>query len=406
MIWPAIVVLTLCLVAPQAWAWYQLRAARSALAAHHPEQARDSLASCQKVWGDRATVHLLAARAAWQAGDLPGSFIELREAQRLTGATPETAFEWALIQAARGNISEVEEYLHGRAQQSPDDAPLVWEALAEGYLRLYRTPDAMACLNVWLKRHPDNIRALELRGRTYVTGRGVVRGSEDFRKVLALDPSRKQTRWRLIGCLLELGDYDGAAEHLELLNRETPGDPEIAARLARCYIMSQRTNEAGQLLDAALASHPDHGLCLRIRGQLALSLKQPSEAEAVLRRAVVVLPEDYQCQWLLFEAIRQQGKIEEAVAQQRKAEEVKERVERLGELTSRRLAEQPLDPALHYEMAMLLFRTGQPDPAEQWLLSALKLDPNHKPSHAALADHYERRGNMLLAEEHRKKAAP
>lgn len=210
----------------QAWAWHQLRTARAELAAGRPEKAREALAACGRVWGGRPDVHLLASRAARQAGDLDAADHELRECQRLSGgATDETAFEWALTQATAGNVPEVETYLQKQADDRPGAGPFVWEALAEGYLRVYRSLDAMSVVNHWLKRDPDNVRALDLRGRVYVTGKGVARGAEDYRRVLELDPTRADTRWRLTACLLDLGAYEEAAGHLEGFIRDRPGDP-------------------------------------------------------------------------------------------------------------------------------------------------------------------------------------
>jgi predicted Zn-dependent protease len=404
----ATVLVVLGLIAPHAWAWSRLRAARAALASHHPEEARAALDSCRRVWGwDKSpAIHLAACRACWQTDDLEGAVRELRAAQRLTGkATEETAFEWALIQATAGNMTEVEPYLQRRADKSPGaDGPVVWEALAAGYLRIYRTLDAMACLNHWLGRDPNNVRALELRGQTYVTGRGVVRGTEDYRRAIELDPTREATRRRLADALITLGGYEEAVAHLEVLGRAHPDDSGVAAKLARCYNFVGRRNDARRLLDATLARHPEDGLCLRTRGQLALMDDQKAEAEQWLRRAAAAMPEDYQAQWLLFEALRQQGKLNEANEQNRKADEVKERVSRLTELQSRRLAQAPLDPALHSEMGRLLMQTGRGEVGERWLLTALTLDPEHRPSHAALAAYYEGRGDRTKADFHRAKA--
>jgi predicted Zn-dependent protease len=402
------VLLVTGLIAPHVWAWTRLRAARTALAAYHPETARQELTACQRVWGwdGRVSVRLLAAQAARQDGDLLAASAELRAAQNLLGgASDATAFEWALLQASAGNVREVEEYLQRRADQSPDAAPLVWEALTEGYLRVYRTLDAMACVNHWLGRDPNNPRALELRGQTYVTGKGVVRGADDYRRVLELDPMRRQTRWRLIVCLMDLGGYQEAAGHLELFVRDTADDPKAVAMLARCYNFVGRRAEARQILDAALARHPDDGTCLRTRGQLALMDDQKVEAERWLRRAADILPDDYQSQWLLYEALRQQGKLDEAREQNRRADAVKDRAARLSELQSRKLAEFPLDPALHYEMGALLIQTGHGEIGERWLLTALDLDAGHQPSHAALAAYYEGRGDRAKAELHRGRAA-
>lgn len=398
------------LVAPHAWAWWRLREARGAVVRYHPGQARQSLDSCRKVWGwdHSPAVHLLACRAAWQDGDLDAAVGELRAAQRLEGgATERTAFEWALLQAAGGNVTEVDEYLQRKADRSPSaDGQVVWEALASGYLRLYRTLDAMACLDHWLKRDPDNVRALELRGQTYVAGSGAARGAEDYRRVLRLDPSRSATRRRLVDALITLGGYEEAATHLERLAREDPSDVKLTAQLARCCAMTGRGAEASQLVSAALARQPDDPFCLRTRGQIELLAGRPAEAEAALRRSTALVPEDYPAQQLLHQSLLQQGKTAEARAQLAVAEAVRDRAARIGELTSRKLAEHPLDPALHYEMGKLLLDTRHPEAGERWLLNAVGLDPRHRPAHAALADYYEARGERAKAEHHRGKAAP
>lgn len=398
--------LAVALSAPHLWAWYHLRVAHAELKSYHPTVARRSLESCLRVWPDHPSARLLASRAARQAGDLDSASRHLRVCQRLDADMPDAvAFEWALLQAAAGNVREVEEYLNRRANYEPALAPLIWEALAEGYLRTYRTIDAMACLEHWLAHDRDNIRALELRGITFVTGKGVARGSDDLRRVLELDPSRTETRWRLVRCLLALGGYQEAISHLHFLAQDRPDDPEVLVRLARCQRMLGQTEVARQTLDRVLAAHPDHGLALRTRGQFALSAQEPVEAERWLRRAAAVLAEDYQTQWLLFQVLQQQGKTEEAATQLKTAERVRDLAERLGELQSRRLAEQPLDPALHYEMGVLLLRTGHPALGEGWLHSALNLDPTHRPAHAALADYYDRRGDKARADDHRRRAA-
>jgi Tfp pilus assembly protein PilF len=402
----AVALVVVALAAPQVWAWTRLRSARTALTRHDPAAARKALAVCARVWGDRATVRLLACRAAWQDGDAETAVSELRAAQALlNGATEETAFEWALLHASAGDVGEVEEYLQRRAEQSPADAPLVWEALAMGYLVRYRTPDAKACLDLWLLRDPNNARALELRGQTFVTGRGLVRGTEDFRRALELDPTRRNARWHLARALLALARYEEAAQHFEVYMRDAPDDPLATALLARCYNFLGRRGEARELLDRALAAHPDNGTCLRTRGQLALMDNKQAEAEGWLRRAAVALPDDYQAQWLLFEVLRQQGKEQEAKEQSKKAEALKDRNARIAELQSRKFAQTPLDPGPHYEMGMLQIQSGHGEAGERWLLAALDLDPEHRPSHEALAAYYEGRGDRAKAEFHRARAA-
>src|SRR5207245_2130498 len=120
-----IVGLGLGLVGPQAWAWTQLHAARTDLARYHPDAAQTHLARCLRVWPSSLEAHLLASRAARQRGDFAEADQQLRTCQRLLdGTSNEVAQEWALLQAASGNLGEVEEYLQRRTEEDPELPPL------------------------------------------------------------------------------------------------------------------------------------------------------------------------------------------------------------------------------------------------------------------------------------------
>jgi Tfp pilus assembly protein PilF len=124
----------------------------------------------------------------------------------------------------------------------------------------------------------------------------------------------------------------------------------------------------------------------------------------VLKRAAAVAPDDYLSQFLFYESLQKQNKTAEAEAQLQVANAAKERAERLGDLQSRRMYEQPLNPALHYELGVILLRGGHKSVGESWLLSALSLDPNYRPAHAALAEYYAQEGDTKRADEHRRKS--
>ena len=398
----AIAVLLAALVAPHALAAWQYRAAIRDLDRHHPEAASERLNRCVSTWPRSATMRLFASRAARQSGDLEAAQRHLHQARLIAGEPDDDlAFEWALLQASAGNVRETEGYLQKQADARPAEAPLVWESLAEGYLRNYRILDAMSVLDHWLAFAPENVRALELRGRTFITGKGVKRGSDDLRRVLELDPERDDARQRLSRALLDLGAYGEAVPHIERLLKARPDDPELSVRLARCLNMLDRKAEARRALEAALANHSGHGLALRTFGQFELTDGKPAEAEKHLRLAAAAMPDDYQSRWLLYESVRQQGKPD-AAELLKAAEAVRDRSERLGDLQSRRLATQPLEPALHVEMAGLLMNSGRSELAVSWLRSALSLDAGFKPAHRMLAEHFERTGNAALAAEHRK----
>jgi predicted Zn-dependent protease len=395
----------LALAAPHLWAWHHLRAARADLARYHFAAARDHLGRCLRVWPDSAEAHLLASRAARQAGDLAGADRHLRQCQRLRpGTADEVTLEWALLRAARGAPEEVEEYLHRRAAQAPAEAPLIREALAAGYARGYRALDALAELEQWLKQRPDDVQALVARGNVYRKVSAAQSAAADFRRAVELDADRDDARWGLAVSLVEIGRYQEALGHLERLRPRRAGDPELLVRVARCLARLERRDEARRLLEEVLAAHPDDGPALTNLGQLLVQAGRLDEAEGVLRRAARGQPDSYAPHWALYDCLNKQHKDAEARAQLAVADAIKDRAERVAEITTRQLSARPHDPALHYELGKLCLEGGQPEVGETWLLSALRQDPNYRPAHAALAEYYRQRGDAERADRHRRLA--
>jgi tetratricopeptide (TPR) repeat protein len=389
-------------LAPQAYAWYQLRAGRAALERYHNAEARRHLDACLRLWPSSETAHLLAARAARRAG-------EYDEARRHLNACPSTedrdsaAFlEWALLQAVEGDLLGVEEFLQSRAARDPAAAPLVREALAEGNTRMCRLRAANEILDRWLEAEPDNPRALYLRGqlmRPIQPNKSV----PDYRRVVELDPDNDDARWWLAVSLQESGQFGEALTHLEYLRARGWPAHDLRARLARSLDRVGRTDEARALLDTLLAERPDDAYALRVRGQVEYLAGDMPAAEKWLREAVRVRPADYQARHTLAQCLREQHKDDAAQEEQAVAEKVKARQDRLAEIRTREMSLRPDDPALHCLMGVLYASLGNLDVAENWLTSALYVDRDYGPAHAALADLYERQGRdpQQVAEQRR-----
>ncbi|MBI1918422.1 MAG: tetratricopeptide repeat protein [Planctomycetes bacterium] len=402
------------------WAWYHFFKGRADLERYHAKDALDHFNKCLKVWPGSADVHFLASRAARREAaeehhedkeaaeqSLAAAEEHLRECQRLRGgASEETAFEWALLHASAGDLPSTEPFLRQRLREQPQDAPLVLEALAEGYLRMYRILDALGCLDQWLHDDPDNVRALLLKGNLFWQVKAPLKAIPEYRRVLELDAEQHEVRWRLARCLLDVGRNDEALTLLEQVRKRRPDDPEVLVRIARCQNLLGRSPQARELLDAVLAREPDNGAALRTRGEIALLKGDIEDAERWLRRAVRVLPDDYQTNWALHRALTEGGKVDEARRQGARARELEQRLERLAEIGTRKLSERPHDPALHCEMGELLLVMGHKELGERWLLSALEQDPRYRPAHAALAKLYAAKGDKEKAEYHRLRAAP
>ncbi len=390
-------------LAPQAYAWYHLRAGRDALAHYHNAAARRHLDACLRVWPSSETAHLLAARAARRAGDGDAARRHLDACPKgYDKDSSEVVLEWALLHAVEGDLLEVEDYLRTRLARDPGLAPLIWEALAEGNTRMCRLRVANEILDHWLEVEPDSPRALFLRGhllRPLQPNKAV----PDYRRAVELDPDNDEARWWLAVALQESGQFGEALTHLEYLKGRGWAEHDLRARLARSLDRVGRTAEARALLDAVLAEHPDDGFALRVRGQVEYLAGELSEAERWLRAAVRVRPADYQARYTLVQCLSQQHKDDEARQEQEVAEKLKGREDRLAEIRSREMSMRPHDPELHCLLGVLYDSLGNAQAAENWLTSALHEDPDYGPAHAALADFYERhqRDPDRIAEERR-----
>jgi tetratricopeptide (TPR) repeat protein len=337
------------------------------------------------VWPDSAETYLLASRAARRAGDPQLAEQYLRNCQRLERLPSEaTVVEWALLRASQGDLDQTEDFLQERVRKFPDMAPLVWEALAEGYTRTCRVVEALRCLNNWLERQPDNLGGLLLRGNLHWQVKANAKAAEDYQRVVQLDPDQGQARRRLAIALLEVGRYREALAHLEQLHQRYPEEQDLVVRMARCHNRLGNFVQCRDLLAAVLQRYPDHGLALRTRGEFAFQDGNNDEGRRWLREAARVMPEDYQTHFLLHRCLEALGNSE-AEAELEIAQRIRDRTERIDDITTHLLSARPRDADLQAELGSLLIAAGNRDVGVSWLHSALRLNPEHPRARETLA---------------------
>jgi tetratricopeptide (TPR) repeat protein len=394
------------LAGPYLGAAYFCRAGRRALDGHRPGEARACFERCLRVWPRSAEVHLLASRAARLAGDYDAAEHHLAKCQLLEGSPSEASIlEWALLRAENGELERVKQFLRGQVSRDPAHAGPILEALAAGYLRIYRFNDAMGCLAEALRLDPNDAHALYLRGRAWERVHAYVKAAEDYRRVLAQDPEDDDARLRLANSLLENGQPADAVGDLELLRRRRPDDPEVLVRLAFAWNAVGRLDDSVRLIDEVLARRPDFPAAISARGQLAFLAERPAEAEAWLWQAVAVNPYDRQAHYVLQQCLEQQGKAAEAEAEAERLKDVEETINRLIAISNHLLPKAPHDPALQYELGTILTKMGHAEVGAHWFASALEQDPDYGPAHEALAEYLDRVGNHEEADRHRRRAA-
>lgn len=397
----------LAAAAPVLWAGYHAYAAHRDWKRYHSAEALAHFKVCLHIWPwSRSTIlHLWAAQAARREGDFEEAGRLLHECQStLHDNSPESLFEWAMLRAARGDLETTLEPLQHAARLQPGLLPVVFEALAEGYLTLSRVLDALRITEEWLKLEPNNPQAWFVRCKIHRHVGAVQAVLADSQRVLELDPERIEARWWLAIALLDVGRYQEAYQQMEILGAAHSQDVNVQVRWAICLWRLERAEEARRLLDGVLAEHPHHGLALLTRGQMLLNTGQYAEAEPWLREAARVLPYEHATQNALWECLRQQGKSEEAEAQRERKEALFERLTQLTDILGHRMQQKPDDPSLHCKLGTLYLQLGSPQMGEAWLLSALRLDPHYQPALEALAQYFQERGDKERAERYRRQA--
>jgi Tfp pilus assembly protein PilF len=390
----------------QLWAHHHARRAKQALERYHPEEAARHLSQCLRVWPDSPSVLLLAAQAARRGDDLKEAEQFLRAYRQQGGAEADEQYvlERTLQAAQQGNVDAVLKWCQARVEQNHPDSGRIFEALVLGYLRDYRVNDAEVTVRIWLDRFPGDPQALYLRGWVKEHRDVPDRAAQDYRRVLELDPSRADVRARLATALLEAAQPAEALEQLEELCRSWPNRLPLQILRARALYAVGQEEEARAVLDDLIAAYPRFAPALTERGRLTLQQGDPRRAANWLEEAVALAPGQVQGWYLLYQARSQLGQAKEADAALEHYQSLQKDQRRIREIATHELSLRPNDPELLHEVGVMLLRGGQPQEAVRWLKRALEKDPNHQAAHTALADYYQKIGQIGLASQHRQKA--
>jgi tetratricopeptide (TPR) repeat protein len=382
------------------WSHSHRAAAEHALDDDDLVAARELVDSSLKIWPDDTSAHLLAARIERLAGNFPRVEEHLDECKRIAGMTEALQLEWCLLRAQSGELSQVEDGLWLSVKQDHPRSLLILEALTFAYMSEMRYITALGCLNWWLKKQPNTIRALDWRGWVHGKLEHKEGMYEDYQRVLQLAPNHWKTRLRLVYALLLDSDTKAARHHLGLIEAAHGDDPEVLVARAQCQVLLGKVAEARRLLDELLRREPNNASALYERGRLA---DAPAEKEAYFRQALKVQPTLVEARFQLYHTLMQEKRSQEAEAELKQYQKSTGDVKKLEGLL-RQLERMPQNPDLLAQIGEILL-PGQEDVGERVLRKALEADPRHQKSHAILARHYEKKNQPQRAAYHANLAA-
>jgi predicted Zn-dependent protease len=248
------------------------------------------------------------------------------------------------------------------------------------------------CLEVWLKRQPDNPQALALMGQFHLDyERAPDQAVAKYRRAVEIDPDHEEARLGLAITLLENRDFSQAAPHLERLRQDQPDNLRLQVGLAECRYALGEPAQAVRLLEDILARHPDFAPALALRGRFAVADKDHAAAETWLRKAVERAPSDNQARYTLVLCLHRLHKSQEAERHEKWLKQREEDVKRFHEIVTKELVKRPNDPELYCTLGQLLLRSGHEAEGVRWLTNALRQDARYAPARQALAEYHKTR---------------
>jgi tetratricopeptide (TPR) repeat protein len=316
------------------WGFYHYRAATEAVERREFKEAGARLKKCIEVWPNDAPLRLLAARTARRAGDFDEASAQLRAHEKMKGDANANQFEYRLLRLQEGDLRDAAP-VFAQCVANPDaaDVPLLLEAYIEGSLHalipalhrgetfgggtaeseVVRTGEAV---ELWMRLRParaDQAQGWVWRGHVQAIGNHQAKSLDAMRHALELDPDHFEARLYLAKFLDQYFPAE-AAPHLALLLKRYPNNREVQFRSATNFRGLGKFDEACEILDSMLKVDPTNVPLLAERGQIALDLRKPAEAEAWLSRALTEAPHDAKLHLALASCLRMNGK--EAEAQQ------------------------------------------------------------------------------------------
>ncbi len=353
---------------------------------------------------DSVSTQLQAARAARRAEryDRAEMYLDLCEKK---GARMETALERLMLRAQQGDLAETELPLQRQITDGHPDTVLFLEALARGYLAAMRMGKAHEALTELIKRDPEHPWAYFWRAGLYETLHRTSEALPDYRRAVELAPRQGEFRLRLALALLDAGQTARAGPHFDELLQQMPANPRVLLGVARYHRACAQPERALEYLDTLLRDHPDSAEGWAQRGRAYRDQGNSTEAVRCLRKAFDLEPRSYPIGFDLYTELYGLGQVKEAQAIEQRVEHQKQQ-EKLVERLLLRLENDRKSASLRYESGMVYLRNQVHEMALHWFRAALQIDPEHRPTHQALAEYYQRQGDDRAAKYHRQRAGP
>jgi tetratricopeptide (TPR) repeat protein len=383
---------------------FDLDRARRALADSDLDRAFPWLQAAEKRQPDNAEVHFLLGRLHRRSTRYYPAKEHLDRAAKLGWPKKDLERQRMMMHFQMGNVQEAESYLTALLETGLGDdlAEEIYEVLVTGYLAEFRVQDVEVCLAHWLEWQPKSIPARIWRANLWQSLHRKDEFQEALRDILSIDPTRENERLALAHELIASTRVDEALAELEICLKEAPDDGRVLLAMGLCHYKQGAVDEARQEFEEALLRGLDDRNEAEARinlGQIALDAAEFELAERHYRRAMELTPEAPVAPYGLGTALSRSGNVDRGKQYLRRSQELQDLESRFNDI-GRDLLRDTANTALRVEAADILFKMGDKTRAANYMLSALRYDPNLRAAHVMLADYFQEQGRSDLARHH------
>lgn len=321
-------------------------------------------------------VALRAARSAVEVG-------KAETARRILGTLPSDAAEpqfqaGLLLANGKDYAGAATHFL--LARNGYPDAYAVGFNLTSVYVEGNQPADAIETGEALARNFPK-AELYNLLSRAYEAGGKTEKAYDALRTAIELDPKNEGDYVDLMALCLAHENWDLSLEISDIALRRIPSAYRVRLQRGAVLAMKGRLEEAESEFRKAAGQEPKSSLPVVALAVVKLERKQPEQAIALLRARRAQHGKDARVDWLLGEALMQQGSDREAI------EMLQEAVQ---------LNETAVEPRVL--LGKLLLRDGQTAAAQHSFEAALRLDANDRTAAYQLAILYRKAGRTAEAE--------
>ncbi|MCU0712440.1 MAG: tetratricopeptide repeat protein [Pirellula sp.] len=294
--------------------------------------------------------------------------------------------------AQSGQMRLVKDKLASLTDEPNGEEAEICEAFAVGFIRLRDFQSALSLLNAWMLDFSKDARPHAWIGQIYAELKDNENAELSFRKALSLDRNNASAALGLGNLLLDVKRPDEAKPYFLQATQDKKLGVSATVGYANSLMASGNTDKAYSALKEAVAAHPKDHQLLTTMSTLLVERGDYQGAEELLKPIVEAGSLRRELRYAYALALRGLGRTEEAKTHFDYASRSAEEIAKANQLIPD-VADKSDDPELRYKIGVTHLQYGNIEDGLMWLGSVLELNPKHGPTHAALAEHYQRSVN-------------